>query len=475
MRAAIGRIPRAGWLCALIAAINGVAWSMLTPPYQVPDENAHLAYVQYVAESGNLPVRTPGREPYSSEQQAVLTALRLYEVIGRANNRPPLTPREARPLRQAEQANLSRIGPDANNATENPPLYYTLAAGPYLLASAGDLLDRMAVVRLFSALLYALAVLTIFLFLRELLPSAPWVWTIGGLLAALEPMAGFLSGGVTPDVALVLFSSLAVLGAARCLRRGPAPANAALLVLGTLAAVATKPIGLGMVPGAVVALLGAVVLHRDRLRGAAVGMAIGAAALGLYVLITTTVLERTAQAAGLPPGEHALPERLSYILQLFFPRLPFQLDLIEGYPLRDVWLPGLLGRFGWLDYAYPDWVNDVFYWVCLAVIALAVLALIRFRAAARRRALEFVTYLAFGAGILGGIGWVDFDARVGNLPLFEQGRYLLPLLAIFVGIVAVALRGLGERVGRPLGAALVMALLAASIFGQLMTVQRFYG
>lgn len=473
MRSLARRVPRAAWLCALVALVNGVAWSLLVPPYQVPDENAHVAYVQYIAEAGNLPVRVAG-EPYSVEQQEVLTYLHLYDVIGRVNNRPPITAKETRLLREAEAQDLSPVGPDANNATENPPLYYALAAVPYLVTPSSHLLDRVVVIRLLSAVLFALTTIAVFLFVRETLPSAPWVWPLAGLLTALEPMAGFLAGGVTPDALLIAVSALALLGAARCLRRGPTVANTTLLVLATIACALTKPVGVGFVPGAAVALLGALVLHRDRLRGLATGLAVGGAALGLYVAVTHTVLERTAEAAGLPPGEHALPERLSYIWQLYLPRLPFQLDLIEGFPLRDVWLPGVLGRFGWLDYTYPGWVQDVFFWTSMAILAVALAALVRHHAQVWRRAVELVTYLAFAGAVLVGIGWQDFNSRRDDVPLFEQGRYLLPLLALFVGIVAVALRGLGPRVGRPVGALLVMAMLAASIFGQLMTIDRFY-
>ena len=40
------RLPAAAWLCGGVALANALAWSLITPPFQVPDENAHYAYVR---------------------------------------------------------------------------------------------------------------------------------------------------------------------------------------------------------------------------------------------------------------------------------------------------------------------------------------------------------------------------------------------------------------------------------------------
>ena len=175
-----------------------------------------------------------------------------------------------------------------------------------------------------------------------------------------------------------------------------------------------------------------------------------------------------------PEGSHPLTERLSYIWQLFLPRLPFQADLIEGFPLRDVWVPRLLGQFGWLDYGYPAWIDDVFFWLCLTLVAAALMALVRLRRAVAPRILELVSYLAFAGGVLMAIGWKDYESRITDQPLFQQGRYLLVLIALLVGIACLALKGLGPRIGRPVGAGLVMALAAATLYGQLLTIDRYY-
>ena len=63
MRRAVGAVPRAAWLCALVATLGAMAWSLILPPFQVPDEIAHYAYVEYVVQAGRLPPRAAGAVP----------------------------------------------------------------------------------------------------------------------------------------------------------------------------------------------------------------------------------------------------------------------------------------------------------------------------------------------------------------------------------------------------------------------------
>ena len=76
----------------------------------------------------------------------------------------------------------------AQSSSNNPPLYYALQGIPYGAGAARPvLLDRLALMRLLSVLLFAVTALAAFLFVRELLPGTPWAWTLGGLAVALQP------------------------------------------------------------------------------------------------------------------------------------------------------------------------------------------------------------------------------------------------------------------------------------------------
>ena len=71
----LGRVPLAAWLCALVACVNAASWSLITPPFQAPDEQAHFAYVEQLARNGSLP--TSSTQEFAPDE---LVALEDLEV-----------------------------------------------------------------------------------------------------------------------------------------------------------------------------------------------------------------------------------------------------------------------------------------------------------------------------------------------------------------------------------------------------------
>ena len=200
MRAALRRVPTAAWVCALAAFLNALTWSLIVPLFQVPDEPAHVAYAQYVAESGKAPSGNNNRAPFSEEERNLVEVMHWKQVSRRTENRPPVSAAGHRRLERAADESLDRLGPGGyTSITNNPPLYYGLAAVAYRVTPSSSLADRIHAMRLLSALLAAVTTLLIFLFLRELLPGTPWAWTVGALAVAFQPLFGFVSGGVNSD------------------------------------------------------------------------------------------------------------------------------------------------------------------------------------------------------------------------------------------------------------------------------------
>src|SRR5690606_12854574 len=66
------RVPVAARLCALAALLVSLTWALLTPPFHVPDEIAHVSYVQIVTETGKLPIADYSKPVYSEQQQHLL-------------------------------------------------------------------------------------------------------------------------------------------------------------------------------------------------------------------------------------------------------------------------------------------------------------------------------------------------------------------------------------------------------------------
>ena len=86
----------------LVYLLLGVAFAVLTPAWQAPDEPAHYNYVRYVAETGNFPVLHMGDYPHAYMEQI------------KAAGFPPGMPIDT-----------------IRYEFHQPPLYYVLAAPVY--------------------------------------------------------------------------------------------------------------------------------------------------------------------------------------------------------------------------------------------------------------------------------------------------------------------------------------------------------
>jgi Predicted membrane protein (DUF2142) len=491
-------IPTAGWVCALVALLTGLTWSLIVPLFQVPDEPAHVAYAQYMAEGHKAPSGRSDLDPFSTEERVLVDVTRWKEVSRRRENRVPGTAASHQLLDRTVDLDLPRLGQGGyTTITNNPPLYYGLAAIAYRVSPSTSLPGRIHAMRLLSVLLAAVTTLFVFLFIRELLPGTPWAWTIGALAVAFQPLFGFVSGGVNSDDLLFAAASGIFYLLACCFRSGLTTRRG--LWLGALVAIGlmAKINMIGLLPGIA---LGAVLLvrraapeaHRDALRGALGALAVIAGAVLVYVALNTTVWDRGvffgASGASLRGGAgvkgpadvtqiptESIGGALSYAWQFYLPRLPFMDPQFTASPLYNVWFKGFIGSFGWLDYGFPGWVYTLALWIVLAVCALAGRELFMKRAVLRSRLPELITYAAIMVGLLILTNGNGYSARVGGAGGFEQARYLLPLLALYGAIVALAARGAGRRWGPSVGVLLVSVAIAHTAVAMLLTLTRYYG
>lgn len=480
--AALRRVPRAAWVCALVAILNAICWSIITPPFQTPDEPSHFAYVKQLAETGGPP--TSGSGALSHEEKVVLDALHAPQVSLRPQNRTLASAAEERTLEGAlAPRNASRGSPAAGNAAGEPPLYYALEAIPYELARGGTLLDRLQLMRLLSALFAGLTALFTFLFVREALPRTAWAWTVGALAVALAPLLGFMSGSVNPDSLLFAVSAASFYVLARAFRRGfDMPAA---LAIGGVSAVGllTKLNFVGLIPGILLAL--AVLAVRTlrasgRLpyRALALALGIGAIPVLAYAAVSTFSDSPTVGVVSSAAGSahRSLVSELVYVWQLFLPRLPGMANDFPGlFTARQLWFDGYVGLYGWLDTPFPGWIETLALAPAGAILLLCARSLLRARATLRHRIGELFVYAALILGLLLTIGIDSYHAFPAIDAEYAQVRYLLPLLPLLGAILALAARGAGRRWGPAVGVLIVLLFLAHDVFSQLQVVARFYG
>jgi 4-amino-4-deoxy-L-arabinose transferase-like glycosyltransferase len=479
--AALRRIPRAAWLCALVACLNAVCWSIVTPPFEVPDEPSHFAYVKQLAETGELP--SSSSQELSHEETAVLEGLHVPEVVLRPQNHTIATPAEELVLHQdLSPANASHGSPTAGVAASQPPLYYALEAVPYIVAG-GNVLDRLELMQLASALFAGLTALFAFLFVREALAGPAWSWTVAGLAVALAPLLGFMSGSVNPDSMLFAVAAAVFYLLARAFRRG---LNARMaLAIGGVSAIGllTKVNFVGLLAGVLIglAVLGvraARVSGRRAYGWLALGVVVAFSPVAVYAAIN---LARSHPLLGVvseafEPGRDISLAELDYIWQLFLPRLPGTVNDFPGlFTARQLWLDGYVGLYGWLDTPFPGWVETVALLPAAAILALCARSLIAARISLRARAGELAVYGAIAVGLMLVIGADSYLSFPSVDAEFAQMRYLLPLIPLLGAVLALAARGAGRRWGPAAGVLIVVLFLAHDVFSQLQVVARYYG
>jgi hypothetical protein len=480
-------VPAAAWTCAAVACLNAVCWSLITPPFQVPDESSHFAYAELLAERGRLPVST--RRASSAALQLTLDDLHSLEIRFNPPRRSLASEAQQRQLERDQAAPYSRKGPGgAGAATSEPPLYYALETIPYELASSGSLLDQLEAMRVLSAVMAAITALFGYLFLREALPGSRWAWAIGGLAVALFPLLGFISGGVNPDALLFAVCAACYYCLARAFRRGlTLPLSIAIGAL-TAAGLLTKLNFVGFAPGVV---LGLVLIAMRARRGGSSQQpqgALGLLSIAVSIAASPALLYALANLVSNRPALGAVSgaldglsshwaHELSYVWQFYLPRLPGMPDYFPSVSTwRQLWFDGLVGLYGWADTLFPGWVYDVALVPGALIAALCVRELVLRRAALRARVPELIVYVAMGAGVMAVVGLQSYasDVRRGFEPFWEP-RYLLPMLVLWGAIVALAARGAGRRWGPVVGALLVVLLLFHDVVSQLQVIARYYG
>ncbi len=453
------------WLVAAVA-LCGTAWALLVPAWQVPDEDAHFAYVQTLVELGRRPADDGRSAEKSTEQYLAEQASGFLDSVQRLEERPEWSPAAERRWRARERT-LSRAaredGGGALSSRGNPPGYYLYAMVPYLAARRGTVLDRLYLMRLFSVPLTMLFAVSGWLLAGELLGRDRCAQLAAGALCGLAPMAGFIGGGVTPDALLFPLWGFALWLSMRVLRRRARMVDLAFLAAVLLAALAVKPVSAALLPGVVWAM-GAGLWRRSGrppVSARSVAAVVGALAFSASVA-----------AALLVPGG---PRRFaSYLWQFYSPvdagAQPVR--QLPAWPLRDIWWEGTVGAFGWLEVRFPGWV----YAAVAAVAALVVVGAGRALIAAgpRRHAATSLALALPALTLLAGLHLTEEWLLVEQGEGFSQGRYLLPLLPLAGLALGASIRACrSDRRGIALGAALGV-LSATQLASLAIVTARFY-
>jgi 4-amino-4-deoxy-L-arabinose transferase-like glycosyltransferase len=484
----VRRIPVPLRLLLVVAAIEVLAWTVVTAPFQAPDEAAHYAYTQYFAETGHKPSFDGGRGIVSRETDGIFSGFNLYTLKRQPSARPFWTRSENAYWHDFEKTLTAvdrKNGSGPNSVAKNPPLYYAYEAIPYRasLALGAGPFGRLFWMRVANGLLFLLTVALTWLVASELFASV-LLRAVTTATVVLLPIAAFMGGAVNPDSLLTTIFAAALLVALRLLQRGFSAARVIGLLALTAASLLTHGRGLPLIVFAPVALLLAWHRHRPPLRRVAVwagaGLAILVAGFAAYRAIISG-----SGGGGIYGGElrfapHFSPTQFaSFIWQFYLPKLPFTAPrpgpnfgwfqfFIQGY------LPGSFGgeEVRWSTNLYRLAQAGVF----AALVALIVAAVSLHRRLVARWDVVLLV-LAFVLFPVLFLHLASYRAVVqsGATDALIVGRYLLPLTPALGLAVALILRAMRAS-WQPIAAGLVVALGLLLQLGALgLSVERFYG
>jgi 4-amino-4-deoxy-L-arabinose transferase-like glycosyltransferase len=467
----------------LLAAtlLLGCVWALVVPPFQAPDENAHVAYVQSLAEHGALP-GDAGRQFQSTEQLAGAEAANADQTAQQLFVKPEWSTRRhdawlARQFSHQERSD----GGGVNPASSNPPLYYLSLVPSYQAASGGDLFDRVSAMRLTSVLFLLLTVTAAWLLAGEIFGRNRPLQLAAASVPALLPMVTFVSASVTPDSLLYALWGLALWLGARLINGSGDGRDVAAIVAVAALAVLTKATSYALLPAVLVAVLTYAVRAGGGTRRLALTLTVVAVTFAVVAgpwYVTARLEDRPAsgQLAGSAPASAVdYREFASYVWQYYLPRLPFQTryGALGKYPQAyETWFKQSIGAFGWLETRWPGRVYAALFVIAVLIGAAALVAVVR-----RRRDLDPMLLVFFATAVvvlIAGLHWNEYRLSEGSGVLASQGRYLFPLVSLAGLVVATALTTVPTRLrGGALGA-VVGGLSALQLFAIALVVTRFY-
>lgn len=473
------RAPRPLLVLLAVAAVEAVAWCIVLPPLQGPDEISHVAYVQRLVEGRELPwqpggatgARTP---PYSTELRTAGAAAGTFELSANPAARPNDTTADEALWDRAQKGfgRAQRADGGFTSALKNPPAYYLYCGLVYAATSPLDLPDQLFLMRLANIPLLLVMLVFTWLLAGELLPRRRALQTLATAVVALQPQLIQLAANVNPDVLLAATSTAGLYLSVVILRRGlSAPRVAGLVALCVLAGF-THGRGLALVVPAVLAL--ALRAWKDRRPDGRPAAAVaGALALGAVASLAALAFVATN---GSPSPAH-LRRLLSYVWQFYLPPLGFMSPPLGGqdYGIREVMTDRLYGAFAQLEVHLPSSFYDAL-WAAMGVVAVGALAALVVHRRAVTARWDVVVVLAGAVlGLLGLLHTVAYRSLLNNgADPIIAGRYLLPLAALFGVAVALAVSLIPRRWGAVAGGAVVGALALVQVASLGVTLERFY-
>ena len=465
----VRRVPLPLALLLATATILSLAWIVLLPPLQGPDEVSHFTYVQRIAERHVIPWMPSGGSnnsggPYSTEVNTALTPGGFGPLAANEAARPLWTRADEQLFARAVSG-ADRKNGGYTSALRNPPAYYLYEVIPYELGSSGSFFDRELLLRLANIPLLLIALVFVWLLAGELLGRGALQYLATAAVACVPQLMNIVAT-VNPDIALVAEWSAALYLMTLVIRRGPRRGLvmplAAICIVGGF----TQPRSLPLLIPALMAVLLGLARERGWRRITPATLGIGTALV--YVPVVVAWSSR---------GEGNVREFASYLWQFYLPKLSFMTTTVGpvDYDIRKGFVDRIFGTLAQLEVVLPPNVENIAWWVTrLGLVALVVALVLKRRALRENAGVAVVLFTAIWTLVLG-LHLVAYRSMI-NTPgdPIITARYLLPLVALFGIAIAIVATVLPRLVRGAYSGLVLAAGVAAQIISLGLLLERFY-
>ena len=210
-------------LLIVAAFFNALSWMILIPVWQYPDEQAHFAQVQDLAELGYVPTGSNNTSHEIALSENILGTSRDVSGNNKFTYHPEYKIDYSNNLYGLYESTLINLPKSARTtlvkyeSTQNPPLYYVWASIFYRAFYKSDLFTRVYAARLASLLLFLPMICISFRIGHLIFSKSKILPLVLTSFVAFKPMLVFASTGVLPDpltnllFTMVVFLSLKLL------------------------------------------------------------------------------------------------------------------------------------------------------------------------------------------------------------------------------------------------------------------------
>lgn len=435
------------WLL-VVTFFKGMFWAGMVPLWHFPDEQAHFAQLQNIAETNHdySSEKSTSREIYQSE--LLLGTFRDEQ----GNNRFTFHPEYNLPYSdgffgfEEDKINSLTVADrqkmEIAEATSYPPLYYFAGALIYRIIYPANLFVRVFTVRIFSTLL---TVGTVWLAYKigKLVFNNEFYGLCLGLFVSFQPMFTFVGSGVNSDALFNFFFSAFIYASLLVFKKKDFKSLSFLILSLSLGILTKQQMMIAIfLSGVPLFLVLKKIVKKSFVKGYKERRIFLDVLLILFLIVGVGLALNRGEVyrifGFIQAGQDETLRQLPLLSHLLW---------TAKHTIAEV-LPWYWGVFKWLGVVLPPWVNRV----QMRILAIAVVSLLIYLAAIiRNKKIEKkdwqIGFLIFTAlAYFMAVTLWNWQFRIAyGFPFGVQGRYFLPTVVAHMALIIVGVKALMPR------------------------------